>query len=403
MTSVSTVFPPAKNIIVYKNGDPFFNGRKIVVNQKQFLTYESFLNEVTGNIHAPTAIRNLYTPKEGHRVHELNDLQNGCHYVAAGFERFKKLDYLNPGSKKAPNRKRDDIQIQTVYRLNVSAKWRKQIHMPVVIFVFRNGDLLCPAFRLIIPKNVLHDWEKILIMVTEKANLRTGAVQRLCTVEGVTISSGDKLESGQYCVAVGTEKFKHLPYIELLVPKPPAYNSKLRHAGNRRFRKKNESDIRRVKSTGATDEPGITSSPPVIKRNKDKNGPREEDSIFYAKPVRVRKHDNNSKPSNKTEEEPGVFRGNQERKEAQGAREVPEDENTRVELPLDERVAETVDDELIAMNGDHHSLKKWNPLQRQRIRSRRTKQTITTKVPKQMPEQTHIQFSLASKSKEVSF
>uniref|UniRef100_A0A8C4SQI7 Doublecortin domain-containing protein n=2 Tax=Erpetoichthys calabaricus TaxID=27687 RepID=A0A8C4SQI7_ERPCA len=381
MTSVGTVFPPAKNIIVYKNGDPFYNGRKIVVNQKQFLTYESFLNEVTGNIQAPTAIRNLYTPKEGHRVHELNDLQNGCHYVAAGFERFKKLDYLNPGSKKAPNRKRDDIQIQTIYRLNVSAKWRKQIHMPLVIFVFRNGDLLCPAFRLIIPKNVLHDWEKILIMATEKANLRTGAVQRLCTVEGATVSSGDKLESGQYYVAVGTEKFKHLPYVELLVPKPPAYNGKLRHAGNRRFRKKNEyrkpdsvpqdgasdsallhspeeSDIRRVKSTGATDEPGVTSSPPVIKRNKDKNGPREEDSIFYAKPVRVRKHDNNSKPSNKTEEEPGVFRGNQERKEAQGAREVPEDENTRVELPLDERVAETVDDELIAMNGDHHSLKE---------------------------------------------
>lgn len=44
--------------------------------------------------------------------------------------------------------------------------------------VFRNGDVLSPAMRFIIPRSVLKNLEQILSLVSEKAMLRTGAVRR---------------------------------------------------------------------------------------------------------------------------------------------------------------------------------------------------------------------------------
>uniref|UniRef100_A0A3B4UYH6 Doublecortin domain containing 2B n=1 Tax=Seriola dumerili TaxID=41447 RepID=A0A3B4UYH6_SERDU len=160
-----------KFVMVYRNGDPFYNGRRFVVNQRQVATMEAFLNEVTQNIGAPLAVRTLYTPRQGHRVTDLQDLQTGAQYVAAVEKPFTD--------------------------------------------VFRNGDLLCPPFRFIIPRSMQQDLEQILSLVTEKVSLRTGAVRRLCSLEGATVSSAGELETGHCYVAVGTERFKKLPYVEL--------------------------------------------------------------------------------------------------------------------------------------------------------------------------------------------
>ncbi|XP_061599876.1 doublecortin domain-containing protein 2B [Cololabis saira] len=355
-TAATSHLPPVKSVVVYRNGDPFYSGRRFVVNQRQVATMETFLNEVTQSIGAPLAVRTLYTPRHGHRVADLQDLQTGAQYVAAGFERFKKLDYLNVGTKKQPAN-REEIQTKVVQRLNVSAKWKEFIPVPCIIHVFRNGDLLCPPFRLIIPRSMRQDLEKILSLITEKVSLRTGAVRRLCSLEGVAVSSAVELQTGHCYVAVGTERFKKLPYVELLVSKAterhyPGKRRLLRRAQNMKagtgpedqysdsaLLDSPESDGRRVKSTG--DEAAAPSSSQQMSK-------REAAEETFARPEKISKNRTQTRPPlSNGSVEPNMFKGagRQRREEVQGAEEVQEDENTATELPIDQRVAEIVEEE----------------------------------------------------------
>ncbi|TKS86670.1 Doublecortin domain-containing protein 2 [Collichthys lucidus] len=82
------------------------------------------------------------------------------------------------------------------------------------INVFTNGEILVPPTRIRIPKYTLRSWENVLAMVTEKVHLRTGAVHRLCTLDGRPVCHHIYLKNNQHYVAVGAEKFKALPYAQ---------------------------------------------------------------------------------------------------------------------------------------------------------------------------------------------
>ncbi|XP_068194998.1 doublecortin domain-containing protein 2B [Antennarius striatus] len=352
----ATMLPPVKSVVVYRNGDRFYTGRRFVVNQRQVATMDAFLTEVTMTIGAPLAIRNLYTPRQGHRVTDLEELQTGAQYVAAGFEKFKKMDYLNAGTKKLPAA-REENQAKITQRPNVSAKWRKVIPVPCILHVFRNGDLLCPPFRFIIPRHMRQDLEQILSLITEKVSLRTGAVRRLCSLEGVTVASAALLETGHCYVAVGTERFKKLPYVELWLSKAAERN----YPGKRKLLRRNEnrksgngpedqysdsalldspeSDGRRVRSTG--DEAGAT-------QPRSRREGAGETSAFFDRPAKVCGNRRQPRPPlSNGSVKPSVFKraARKRREEVRGAEEVLEDENTVTELPVDQRIAEIVEDE----------------------------------------------------------
>ncbi|KAI3367677.1 hypothetical protein L3Q82_026517 [Scortum barcoo] len=169
--------PPTKTVVVYRNGDAFFPGRKVVVNPRQVTTFDNFLSQLTRGLEAPFgAVRKLYTPGEGRRVWGLDDLKHGSVYVAAGNEHFKKLDYSEITTKKPQSKKEEQIRPVVHSRIVVSARWRRTTDESCTINVFTNGDILVPPARIRIPKYTLRSWENVLAMVTGKVRLRTGAV-----------------------------------------------------------------------------------------------------------------------------------------------------------------------------------------------------------------------------------
>uniref|UniRef100_A0AAZ3P6F7 Doublecortin domain-containing protein 2 n=1 Tax=Oncorhynchus tshawytscha TaxID=74940 RepID=A0AAZ3P6F7_ONCTS len=220
--------PVVKNIFVYRNGDPFYEARRLVVNQKRVSNFDTFLRDVTGGVQAPFgAVRNIYTPRMGHRVACLDHLQSGEQYVAAGREKFKKLDYSQIGSRKkrmlltSSGQPYPQAKPVPQSRIIVSARFLKPIKEPCSIFVVANGDVLTPALRLLIPQRILGQYDRVLEMITDKMGLRIlGCVRSLYTFDGNHVNEGKDLETGQFYVAVGRDKFKRLPYSDLLFTKP---------------------------------------------------------------------------------------------------------------------------------------------------------------------------------------
>ncbi|XP_045900619.1 doublecortin domain-containing protein 2-like [Micropterus dolomieu] len=216
--------PVVKNIFMFRNGDPYYDARRIVINQRRVSNFETLLREVTGGIQAPFgAVRNIYTPRGGHKVDSLESLRSGEQYVAAGKERFKRLDYLQIGSRRKRMMQTLPMQARPLppKRIIVSARFLKPIKEPCTIFVVANGDVLNPAMRLLIHQRMLGQFDRILELITEKMGLRVlGGVRSLYSCEGDQVTDGNQLESSQLYVAVGRERFKKLPYSDLLFTKP---------------------------------------------------------------------------------------------------------------------------------------------------------------------------------------
>ncbi|KAM3829714.1 doublecortin domain-containing protein 2B [Vipera latastei] len=361
------VAPLAKNVVVFRNGDPFFLGRKFVVSQRRFLTFDAFLNEVTSTIQAPVAIRSIYTPREGHRITELSELQNGCRYVAAGFERFKRLDYANAGMKQLnKHQKKNGAQNYPgiPQKVMVTAGWKRQTNLPCVIHVFRNGDLLSPPFRMVLSRAALQEWGIILDRLSEKANLRTGAVKKLCKLNGDLVSLGQELVNGGYYVAVGLEEYKDLPYFELLVPPRiplrPFWNfptnrrrnynqgvaSEDRASDSALLEPVQQTKLWRVHSTGIVPagDPPRPSEPKPAKKYPHQG---KATSVFHAKPSQVGQE--SQVPGNYyTREDESFYKRRGARQEMADAQEIGEDEDTQVELPVDQKTAEIVEEEVIS-------------------------------------------------------
>ncbi|XP_026161359.1 doublecortin domain-containing protein 2 [Mastacembelus armatus] len=322
--------PPTKTIIVYRNGDAFFPGRKIVVNPRQVSTFDNFLTSLTRSIEAPFgAVRKLYTPIQGRRVQDLDELTHGSAYVAGGNEQFKKLEYCEITAKKPQTKKKEQIRPVVHSRIVVSARWKKTTDETCTINVFANGDVLAPPARIRIPKYTLRSWENVLAMVTEKVHLRTGAVYRLCTLDGRPLCGPTELENNQHYVAVGAEKFKALPY-------DPSVPRDLIRESNMNQRQGILPAIRKTRH--AKDVVSLRWDLEHTARGQMQKHTAKRETTKQQRQV-------SRNPVLFVTGEGSVFNAQNKRSEMVGAAEVQEDRQLQVDLPIDQVEAKIVEEE----------------------------------------------------------
>nr|XP_039253834.1 doublecortin domain-containing protein 2-like isoform X1 [Styela clava]XP_039253835.1 doublecortin domain-containing protein 2-like isoform X1 [Styela clava] len=360
----------AKSIVVYKNGDGHFPGRKFVVNRRHISDFDGFMNLVTLGLKPQYgAVRNIYTPCEGHRVRDLADLNAGMTLVAGGTEKFKKLQYkeITAPSRRPARMKRDTETVRPVYhnqRMNVAARWREVPKGPITIFVYANNDINSPAHKILLTPRILKYHDNILSEITEKVGTRMGvAVHQIFTLHGEAIHGPDLLENGGYYVVAGRgDKFHPLPYGEKAKYMATMRTARRGHVQlppiRRRVRTMNStkppessySQMHAERRARNTQPPGPRVPPPNRRLRPMKGAgqqpppPSESDSVFHAKPVKVKRSGASGKITavSATEDEDDVFRA---KREPTKAEEVADDEDTKVDLPIDQVPADTVEEE----------------------------------------------------------
>ncbi|XP_043836957.1 doublecortin domain-containing protein 2C [Dromiciops gliroides] len=315
---------PARTILVYRNGDQFYVGKKFVINRKRVPSFEALMTQLNEKVSVPFGVRRLYTPCHGHLVHELEELQQGGKYVAAGREKFRKLDYFHIAPRK-PTRTKKVKEIRPVVHSDmiVPSRWQTFHRKPRHINVFTNGNLFIPPAKLIIPRFTLYDWDNVLAMIGEKVHPPSGGVRRLYTMDGFLLDGSSDLIDHHYYVASGLETFKHLPYWK--TPRIPS-DIKKRYAEFERIPRRKRKELKEAVDNSLYEE--------VLKKS--------ESSVYYAK---MEKKPSYTEPLTLTGAEGDVFQARTPRKEVQGAQYVKDDKNVKIELPIDQTPPEEIKDD----------------------------------------------------------
>uniref|UniRef100_F1S9K0 Doublecortin domain-containing protein 2C n=1 Tax=Sus scrofa TaxID=9823 RepID=F1S9K0_PIG len=309
---------PAKTIVVYRNGDQFYVGRKFVLSRRRVATFEALLEQLTEQVQAPFGVRRLFTPTRGHPVRELDALQAGGKYVAAGRERFKKLDYIHIVPRKpAKMRKLKDVKPVVHCDISVPSRWQTSRRLSRPINVFTNGRLFFPPVKIIIPRFCLTDWNCVLAVIGEKV-FPLGGVRKLFTMNGHLLEDSKELQDNHFYVAVGLETFKRCPYW-----KSPRVPSAVRQK---------YSDMEKYSRRKKKEEPKEKET-----QTPDSFPPQTQDSVFYAKEGQKQ-----GEPFTPSRADGGVYKAQTLDEDTSGALEIKEAPDVPVDVPVDQKPAEMV-------------------------------------------------------------
>lgn len=346
-----------KCVKMCRNGDGFFPPVNVVINPRDIRNMDAFLDRVTEATRMKNAARRVCTPRKGHKIEDLTKLVPGEMYVAVGQEGFKTLQYGSIQLRKPVFRRRE-MKIEPVKhsRILMSARCRKVALWESAglktIYVYRNGDDKSPSHKILLDRRILLNIDKVLEHVTERVKLESGAVYGLYTLLGKEVNGPSELVSGEKYVAVGHGKrFKRTAYNDntKVSPNNSPRRATLKHkviaqtkqrqpSGNTEIKKERvfveRSSGNEVHGTMAVlqrEEPSRTLrhvKDDANKRINDENGDDDKlhDHIYKASGVKSEK-----------------------------AKQVDDDQEVKVEKPIDQLPAEEVVEEIVEQDQPENS------------------------------------------------
>ncbi|XP_035129204.2 doublecortin domain-containing protein 2C isoform X3 [Callithrix jacchus] len=292
---------PAKTIVVYRNGDPFYPGRSYIHIVPRKPAKIRKLKEIKPVVHC-----DINVPSRWQTCHRISRHIN--------HETWTKVEHLVIGSA-----------------MNKTARGPSCVDSSV----FTNGRLFVPPAKIIIPQFSLSDWDIVLAMIGEKV-FPLGGVRKLFTMDGHVLDNSKDLQDHHFYVAVGLESFKHFPYWKS--PRVPSEVQQIYANVEKHLQRKKKVNnvLKQVDSKGEV--------PPKY----DGIPPKTQDSVYHAKEEKKRTL---IEPSVERGAEGDVYKAPTPSQETQGALEVKEDGNVQLEVPVDQRPAEIVkEDEEIHEN-----------------------------------------------------
>merc|ERR1719270_2325662 len=221
----------AKKVKFYINGDKFFKGAVIAVNNEKFRTFDKLLEHMTkimcNQVTLPNGVRYIFS-LEGKTVTDLDSILTGESYVCSSLSSFKKLDYISlAGEDHTWNRvkrdtyylgmrngvvKRDHFRTSGHSKSFQTAKSSRENEEPKVeikpriITVLRSGTRPRKAVRVLLNNRNTRSLDMLLADLTNTVKLDTGAVRKIYTLAGKAVNALIDLGDEEVFIAYGVDK-----------------------------------------------------------------------------------------------------------------------------------------------------------------------------------------------------
>jgi len=221
----------ARKVKFFINGDKFFKGAVIAVNNEKFRNFDKLLEHLTrimcNQVTLPNGVRHIFS-LDGKPLTDLDCLLNGESYVCSSYSGFKKLDYaaltdedhtwnrvkretyylgMRNGSLRRDAFRSSGHSKSFGQTKSAGEKETEKVNIkPRIITVLRSGCRPRKALRVLLNSRNTKSLDMVLADLTNIVKLDSGAVRKIFTLSGTPVSSLVDLQEEEVFIAYGVDK-----------------------------------------------------------------------------------------------------------------------------------------------------------------------------------------------------